>query len=107
MDFDFVRGLFGVFQHAYLHRDVTGITRLANLNDPHGLGNYILRIANMIVVGRRWGRKRGAIEVTKVGKLGFEIKHLVGIYRTMIALREEWDDLPQVSDDILHLVAKT
>jgi hypothetical protein len=102
-DFTFISEIFSCLQHAFLHGDLTAITRLAEQNDY--LGNYILRLMNATMIGRKFDKEKGQIVIKKLGKLQWDVAQIIAVHQAMVTSHDpDCDQLPLVSPTVQMLI---
>jgi len=84
------------------------VTRLAEVYDNHGLGNYILSLANMMIVGRKFNKHKDKVIIEKDGKLNWNEDNLITLYQVMSdAYNSDLDIMPNISSRFLQLTNPT
>lgn len=104
-DFEYLKELFSALQHAFLHGDLTSITRIAEEDEV--LGNYTLRLMNKAMIGRKFNKRKGKIKIQRDGRLKWDASQIVAVYRAMIrAYNAEFDDFPSIHPEIQKLIER-
>ncbi len=102
-DFDYLSELFSALQHAFVHGDLTAITRVAE--DDEYLGNYTLRLMNKAMIGRKFDKLKGKIIIRRDGKLEWDASQIVAVYRAMLRAHDaEFDEMPSIHSDVQKLI---
>ena len=106
--FYYLSELFSTLQHAFLDGDLRPIMRMAE--DDEDLGSYTLRLMNKVIIGRKFDKQKGKIVIRKDGKLRWDARQIVAVYRAMIAAYDaEYygsDEVPDLHPQVLKFLER-
>ena len=103
LDFGYLSEIYSAMQHAFVHGDLTAITRIAEADGS--LGSYTLRLMNKVMIGRKFGKQKGKIVIRKNGKLEWDARQIIAVYRAMIVAQDaQIDELPDIHPQVQKLI---
>lgn len=104
-DFLYLSQIFSSIQHAFVHGDLIAISRVSKEQEDVYLENYTLRVANKVMLGRRFDKRKGQIILQRSGKLEWDASQIVALYRAMMRAHDTvFDEAPSIHPDVQQLI---
>lgn len=104
--FELIKEFFEALQHAYIYGNLIPLTRI--FGDQEYV-NYMLRIANSIMTGRRFDRENGKICILRTAneRLSWKEEKIVAVYLAMLGdFDPDCDELPILHPKVIELITK-